>query len=293
MAVSKRLRYEVLRRDNHTCRYCGAQAPDVKLTVDHVVPIALGGKDEAGNLVTACAPCNSGKTSSTPDASLIADVDADALRWASARTQAISRWRLQQRELGAALHSFGTAWDGWSYGPDDARRPIPRDAGWEDSVERWLEEGLDVGDLSDLIPKAMHNKPGRSGGVIAPEDRWRYYCGVVWRTLDQIQEATRAQIDSPSGPAPSDPGTYEVGFEAGFLQGRATCGCQQSQPGSDYETGVDYGFRSALDWAIAGMWEPPPEPQPCPDCGERDQFGTTGRCLPCWRDALEPREPPS
>ena len=28
MAVSKRLRYEILRRDNHTCRYCGASAPD-------------------------------------------------------------------------------------------------------------------------------------------------------------------------------------------------------------------------------------------------------------------------
>lgn len=35
MPVSKRLRYEVLRRDSHTCRYCGGAAPDVKLTVDH------------------------------------------------------------------------------------------------------------------------------------------------------------------------------------------------------------------------------------------------------------------
>lgn len=28
MAVSKRTRYEVLRRDNHACRYCGARAPE-------------------------------------------------------------------------------------------------------------------------------------------------------------------------------------------------------------------------------------------------------------------------
>ena len=39
MAVSKRTRYEVLRRDNHACRYCGASAPDAKLTVDHVLPV--------------------------------------------------------------------------------------------------------------------------------------------------------------------------------------------------------------------------------------------------------------
>lgn len=63
MAVSKRLRYEVLRRDNHTCRYCGATAPDVPLRVDHVTPVALGGTDTPDNLVTACEPCNSGKSS--------------------------------------------------------------------------------------------------------------------------------------------------------------------------------------------------------------------------------------
>lgn len=57
MAVSKRTRFEVLRRDNHTCRYCGQAAPDVKLTVDHVTPVALGGTDDPANLVTACAEC--------------------------------------------------------------------------------------------------------------------------------------------------------------------------------------------------------------------------------------------
>ena len=35
MAVSKRLRYEILRRDNFACHYCGAAAPDVKLNADH------------------------------------------------------------------------------------------------------------------------------------------------------------------------------------------------------------------------------------------------------------------
>ena len=41
MAVSKRLRYEVLQRDNFTCRYCGAFAPFAVLEVDHVMPHAL------------------------------------------------------------------------------------------------------------------------------------------------------------------------------------------------------------------------------------------------------------
>ena len=49
-------RHQLLRRDNHACRYCGRSAPEVPLTVDAVVPEALGGshKDPA-NLVAACA----------------------------------------------------------------------------------------------------------------------------------------------------------------------------------------------------------------------------------------------
>ena len=61
MAVSKRTRFEVLRRDNHACRYCGRTAPEVKLTLDHVVPVSLGGTDDPDNLVAACHDCNSGE----------------------------------------------------------------------------------------------------------------------------------------------------------------------------------------------------------------------------------------
>lgn len=63
MTVSKRLRFEILRRDNHACRYCGGVAPDATITVDHVVPVALGGSDDPSNLVAACKDCNAGKSS--------------------------------------------------------------------------------------------------------------------------------------------------------------------------------------------------------------------------------------
>lgn len=87
MAVSKRLRYEILRRDNHACRYCGAAAPGVKLNVDHVIPTSLGGSDAPTNLVTACADCNGGKTSSMPNAMPVADVDQETFRQAASLRQ--------------------------------------------------------------------------------------------------------------------------------------------------------------------------------------------------------------
>lgn len=60
-ALPKSLRFEVLKRDKFTCQYCGAQAPDVLLEVDHIVPVAEGGSDDILNLVTSCRNCNRGK----------------------------------------------------------------------------------------------------------------------------------------------------------------------------------------------------------------------------------------
>jgi hypothetical protein len=61
VSLSKRLRFEVLKRDNFTCQYCGAKPPDTVLEIDHVHPRCEGGKDEMSNLKTACWNCNRGK----------------------------------------------------------------------------------------------------------------------------------------------------------------------------------------------------------------------------------------
>jgi hypothetical protein len=61
MSISKKMRFEVFKRDSFTCQYCGAKAPDVVLHADHVEPVKEGGKDSILNLVTACFGCNSGK----------------------------------------------------------------------------------------------------------------------------------------------------------------------------------------------------------------------------------------
>lgn len=60
-AIGKKTRFEVFKRDNFTCQYCGAQAPDVVLHVDHINPVAGGGDNDILNLVTSCEPCNLGK----------------------------------------------------------------------------------------------------------------------------------------------------------------------------------------------------------------------------------------
>ena len=59
--ISPKMRWSVLERDNHTCQYCGASAPDVTLEIDHIIPVASGGNNSLNNLITACKDCNRGK----------------------------------------------------------------------------------------------------------------------------------------------------------------------------------------------------------------------------------------
>lgn len=59
--LSKKIRFEVFKRDAFTCQYCGKKAPDVVLEVDHIEPISKGGKTVMLNLVTSCFDCNRGK----------------------------------------------------------------------------------------------------------------------------------------------------------------------------------------------------------------------------------------
>ena len=56
-------RREVLRRDKHTCQYCGSTR---QLTLDHVIPVSKGGKNSCDNVVTACETCNNRKGDRTP-----------------------------------------------------------------------------------------------------------------------------------------------------------------------------------------------------------------------------------
>lgn len=61
IAISKKLRFEVFKRDSFSCQYCGRKAPDVILQCDHVKPVADGGTNDILNLIAACADCNAGK----------------------------------------------------------------------------------------------------------------------------------------------------------------------------------------------------------------------------------------
>lgn len=188
MSVSKRLRYEILRRDSHACRYCGSSAPEATLTVDHVVPVTLGGSDDPSNLVTACKDCNSGKSASNPNADLVAGVADDALRWARAQHLAAEQM-LENLEARNGLRAqFKARWDMWQSGDG---KPVTLPNQWGASVDRFLSLGLPMPVLLDCIDKSMHNKR------IRYEDLFRYMCGIAWKRIEELRIATSALVASP------------------------------------------------------------------------------------------------
>ncbi len=66
---------DLLRRG--VCHYCGRTVGAENLTMDHVVPVARGGKSTRGNCVPCCKACNNAKKAYTPAEMILNDLFKD------------------------------------------------------------------------------------------------------------------------------------------------------------------------------------------------------------------------
>lgn len=194
MSVSKRTRYEVLRRDNNTCRYCGGSAPDVTLTIDHVTPVSLGGSDDPANLVAACKDCNAGKSSSNPDAPLVAAVSDDALRWAAALREVAERRAREQHDENATHDRF---LDVWENAPCTSYKRPELPDNWWGSIRSILAAGLP----EELLHAAVRQSFGTY--KVSDWDKFRYMCGICWKQVTAIQDEARAALQRADGVTPA------------------------------------------------------------------------------------------
>ena len=155
------------------------------LTVDHVIPQALGGGDDPRNLVTACQPCNAGKAATSPDDPLVADVDATALLFARAVERAAAIRRQELEHIDRTLLRFeNDVWGRWTAGEHAV--PMPTD--WRSSIERFLAEGVTLDELDYFVETAM--------GARVPAGRvFRYFCGCVWNEIGRRHELARRLIE--------------------------------------------------------------------------------------------------
>ena len=58
-------RLQIFEEDRWTCHYCGEKVSSDNASLDHIIPVCLGGSNERENLKTACLMCNSIKSGKT------------------------------------------------------------------------------------------------------------------------------------------------------------------------------------------------------------------------------------
>lgn len=60
------------------CHYCGKHVGTGALTMDHVVPVARGGRSTKGNVVPCCDPCNKTKKHLTPAEQIMLEMERES-----------------------------------------------------------------------------------------------------------------------------------------------------------------------------------------------------------------------
>lgn len=109
--LSKKVRFEVFKRDSFTCQYCGRAAPEAILEADHIKPVSKNGDNDITNLITSCRACNAGKSDrELSDDTVMAKRKAqlDELQERREQIEMMMEWQdaladLGEIELGAAV----------------------------------------------------------------------------------------------------------------------------------------------------------------------------------------------
>lgn len=176
--ISKRLRFEVFKRDRFTCQYCGRSPPIVILEIDHVVPASQGGDNADTNLLTSCFDCNRGKSDKPLDRIYpnVAEKMAEA-QLRREQVDAYNEYLLEERaRVDRAVEELGLYWfnkynrkkDQYVFGP-----------GREQSIKVFLER-LPQAEILDAIDIAFGKKV-----VLGDDDTaaFKYFCGVCWQKI--------------------------------------------------------------------------------------------------------------
>lgn len=170
-SMSKKLRFDVFKRDSFTCQYCGSHPPKVVLHVDHINPVSNGGENDIDNLITACDCCNFGK-----GARLLSDIPQslkDKAAELAEREEQIAGYNAIL--LNKMNRIENESWDiaGALEGQDFIESYSKQD---RQSIKKFLER-LPFPEVLDAAISA-NAKFSRSG-----PRKFKYFCGICWAKI--------------------------------------------------------------------------------------------------------------
>lgn len=175
-AISKKLRFEIFKRDQFLCQYCGAHPPDVILHVDHIMPVAKGGQNEECNLITSCSECNLGK----------------GARLLSSAPKSLKQKEAEIREREAQVRGYydvvraqrdrieSEVWEVIACFPKNRNSTDGFRRDWFLSIQRFIQR-LGVFEVLDAMQIASAKKPYASATT------FRYFCGICWTKIREAE----------------------------------------------------------------------------------------------------------
>lgn len=170
-SLSKRVRFEVFKRDGFACQYCGAHPPAVLLHVDHIVAVANSGGNEIDNLVTSCDACNLGKAA-VPLTAVPKSLEQKAAE--------VAEREAQVKGYNAVLQSRKNRLDdeAWRIAAELERNPNLRsyDRGNLQSIKMFLERltFTQVLEAAEIANAKWRYSGGR---------HFRYFCAICWNKI--------------------------------------------------------------------------------------------------------------
>jgi len=169
--ITKSLRFEIFKRDNFTCQYCGRQTPTVILEIDHIIPKVEGGPiSDPNNLVTACFDCNRGKGKIPLGVQRIKDDRKEAMQREREKQQQIKEYeeflKEKQAQDGQTIEELDEYWSGLS------GNKYNLNLSGIDALKRFLKF-LTPAEIKDSMEIAAARIPATQ-----LESRFKYFCGI-------------------------------------------------------------------------------------------------------------------
>lgn len=168
--VSKKKRFDVFKRDGFKCQYCGATPPGVLLHVDHINPVANGGKSSIDNLITACEPCNLGKGART-----LSEIPPSLSEMAAIAFEREAQIVGYNKALAASAKRIESeSWDvAEIWMNHHAQKAIRKD--FLRSIKSFIEK-LPTPEVMDAMDRAVNKVRGQDAS-------FRYFCGICWTKI--------------------------------------------------------------------------------------------------------------
>jgi hypothetical protein len=183
MAISKRTRFNVFKRDGFLCAYCGRTPPAVVLEVDHIIPQRSGGTDATHNLTTSCRDCNSGKSGISLD--VVPDDVAKSMAIALEKREQVKRFeamlKAEKRRIDKAARGLGVYWCDRTLPPDKAGTLILAEQ-WLRSIRTFLKSLPET-----EVEGAMDSAQSRIDKIPNETQRLKYFCGICWAKIKEAR----------------------------------------------------------------------------------------------------------